>query len=131
MKILQTAYVFLCLWIRVNTVLSQLGVESMRSPWANPTDPAWMIAKAPDRSTNTKYVDALLKQNVASPVFIDKLLMQNGSVAYATVFTNQYLGIATGYNALESEPISMARLKRRVEENRQRNMVPVSPKVNS
>lgn len=109
-----------------NTMAIEAIVEATRSPWFNPTDLVWMIAKAPDRISMYDYAAALLKQKFGTLVFMDKLPMQNGSTTYAAVLSDEIVGISAGFAAIDPEPISLARLTRRIQENHERNMIPVN-----
>ncbi len=103
---------------------SSAQVTAIRSPWADPTDPSWLIAKTSDRNGLIDY--AIGQFEFATLVYFDKLPQSNGNASFGALLSNEHVGIGQGFDSIEYEALKLARLTRRAEENQLRNVVPVS-----
>jgi hypothetical protein len=116
--------IFLLALLLIENSLAQSNITAIRSPWADPADPKWVVTKASDRITFVIYTIQQLA--TASLVYMDKLTTSNGTESYASLLSDQHFGIGEGFWAIDFEPTSLLRLTKRAPENRQRNIVPVS-----
>uniref|UniRef100_A0A914WHQ0 Beta-lactamase-related domain-containing protein n=1 Tax=Plectus sambesii TaxID=2011161 RepID=A0A914WHQ0_9BILA len=112
-------------WIS-NALEASSSMEVMGTPWWNAGDPIWFVSRAAERTNLLQYTISLQSMQLSSLAQMDKLPLQNGSATYAAVLSSDRVGVSAGFPAADLEPISMARLSRRIQENRQRNIVPVS-----
>uniref|UniRef100_A0A914VVC2 Uncharacterized protein n=1 Tax=Plectus sambesii TaxID=2011161 RepID=A0A914VVC2_9BILA len=112
-------------WIS-NALEVSSPVQVMATPWWNPGDPMWFVSKAADRTLSLQYASGLQTLQLSSLVHMDKLPLQNGSATCAAVLSSDHIGVGAAFPSADMEPISMARLSRRIQENRQRNIIPVS-----
>jgi hypothetical protein len=83
-----------------------------------------MVTNARDRRSSFTFAKNQLK--FATIVYKDKLPKSDGNASYASLLSNEHVGLGAGFSSFDEEPTSLARIIRRAQENRQRNVVPVS-----